>query len=56
MKSRVHNAALFAMYQLCIVVGIAAMPLAIVANQIGLNLPLHRVLANIGEALENAQK
>ncbi|AHF99233.1 hypothetical protein HALLA_10590 [Halostagnicola larsenii XH-48] len=56
MKSRAHNALLFAMYQLCIVVGIAAMPLAIVANQIGLSLPVHRVLANVGEAYENARK
>ncbi len=52
MISRVYHATLFALYQLCIVIGIVAMPLAIAARQAGLTLPIHRVLANVEEAYE----
>ncbi|WP_255191169.1 hypothetical protein [Natronobeatus ordinarius] len=55
MKSRVHHATLFALYQLCIVLGILAMPVAIVARQAGVTLPIHRLLVRVGEAYENAQ-
>ncbi|WP_459810776.1 hypothetical protein [Halopiger thermotolerans] len=46
---------MFALYQLCIVVGILAMPLAIAARQAGLSLPLHRLLENVEDAYEAAQ-
>ncbi|QCC55285.1 hypothetical protein [Natronorubrum bangense] len=52
MISRVYHATLFALYQLCIVIGIAAMPLAIAARQAGVTLPIHRILATIEEAYE----
>lgn len=55
MTSRVYRATLFALYQLCIMVGIVAMPLAIAARQAGLTLPIHRVLADVEEAYETAQ-
>ncbi|MFC6767273.1 hypothetical protein [Natrinema soli] len=55
MISRAYHATLFALYQLCIVIGIAAMPLAIAARQAGFTLPIHRILANVEEAYENAQ-
>ncbi|WP_255167316.1 hypothetical protein [Natrononativus amylolyticus] len=55
MKSRVYYATMFALYQLCIAVGIAVMPLAIAARQAGVTLPVHRVLANVGEAYEDAR-
>ncbi|MDS0474229.1 hypothetical protein [Natrinema sp. 1APR25-10V2] len=55
MISRVYHATLFALYQLCIVIGIVAMPLAIAARQAGLTLPIHRVLANVEEAYEATQ-
>ncbi|SEQ38694.1 hypothetical protein [Natrinema salaciae] len=55
MISRAYHATLFALYQLCIVIGIVAMPLAIAARQAGLTLPVHRVLANVEEAYEAAQ-
>lgn len=55
MTSRVHRAMLFALYQLCLVAGIAAMPVAIAARQAGVTLPVHRVLASVGEAYESAQ-
>lgn len=52
MISRVYRATLFALYQLCIVIGIAAMPLAMAARQAGVTLPIHRVLANVEAAYE----
>lgn len=55
MKSRVYRATLFALYQLCIMVGIAAMPLAMVVRQAGLSLPIHRAIASVGDAYENAR-
>lgn len=55
MISRVHRATVFALYQLAIVVGIVAMPLAITARQAGVTLPIHRVLANLEEAYEATQ-
>ena len=55
MISRVYHATLFALYQLCILIGIVAMPLAIAARQAGVTLPIHRVLANVEDALEAKQ-
>ncbi len=55
MITRVYRATLFALYQLCIVVGIAAMPLAIAARQAGFTLPVHRLLENVEGAYEAAQ-
>ncbi len=55
MKSRVYHATLFALYQLCIVLGIIAMPLAIATRQVGFTLPLHRLIENVGAAHEAAR-
>ncbi|MDQ2049070.1 hypothetical protein RBH26_01090 [Natronolimnohabitans sp. A-GB9] len=55
MISRVYRATLFALYQLCIVIGIVAMPLAIAARQAGITLPIHRLLANVEDAYEASQ-
>ena len=55
MISRVYCATLFALYQTCIAIGIALMPLAIAANQAGFTLPIHRVLSSVGTAYEDAQ-
>ncbi|MGM0388191.1 hypothetical protein [Natrinema limicola] len=56
MISRVYHATLFALYQLCIVIGIAAMPLAIAARQAGFTLPIHRALATVEDAYEATQR
>ncbi|ELY88430.1 hypothetical protein [Natrinema altunense] len=56
MISRAYHATLFALYQLCIMVGIVAMPLAIAARQAGITLPVHRVLENVEGAYEAAQR
>ncbi len=55
MITRVYHATLFALYQLCIVIGIVAMPLAITARQAGITLPIHRLLANVENAYEASQ-
>ena len=55
MITRVYRASLFALYQLCIVIGIVAMPIAITARQAGITLPIHRVLANVEQAYEASQ-
>ncbi|NGM71026.1 hypothetical protein G6M89_18790 [Natronolimnobius sp. AArcel1] len=55
MISRVYRATLFALYQLCIVVGITMMPLAIAARQAGFTLPIHRLLENVEDAYTAAQ-
>ncbi|WP_226041410.1 hypothetical protein [Natrinema sp. DC36] len=56
MISRAYHATLFVLYQLCIVIGIAAMPLAIAARQAGFSLPIHRILATVEAAYENARR
>ncbi|WP_290818888.1 hypothetical protein [Halovivax sp.] len=53
MISRVHRATLFALYQLCILVGIAALPIALLTRQVGLTLPVHRLLVRVESAYEN---
>ncbi|MFU8867855.1 MULTISPECIES: hypothetical protein [Natronococcus] len=56
MKSRAYHATLFALYQLCIVVGILAMPLAMATRQVGYTLPLHRLIENVGEAYDDVRQ
>ena len=55
MKSRIHRATLFALYQLCVVIGIAALPLALATRRFGFTLPVHRLIENVGAAHEAAQ-
>jgi hypothetical protein len=50
MTSRIRATALFAAYQLTVVVGILLLPVAILARQAGLRLPLDRVLTSLEEA------
>lgn len=56
MITRAYHASLFALYQLCIAVGIVLMPLALAANRAGVSIPIHKLLASVGEALENASQ
>ncbi|OAQ53682.1 hypothetical protein HTG_05330 [Natrinema mahii] len=56
MISRAYHATLFALYQLCIVIGIVAMPLAIAARQAGLTLPIHRLIETVEGAYESARR
>jgi hypothetical protein len=50
MIERLRHAALFALYQLTIVVGIVAMPVALALGRLGLRLPLDRLVRELGEA------
>ncbi|MCU4752020.1 hypothetical protein OB919_08490 [Halobacteria archaeon AArc-curdl1] len=56
MITRAYHATLFALYQLCIAVGIVLMPLALATRRVGVSLPIHKLLATVGEALENASQ
>lgn len=54
MESRLYRASLFVLYQLTLLVGIAMMPLALAARQVGLRLPVHRVIKWLGDAYDRA--
>ncbi|AGB37302.1 hypothetical protein [Natronococcus occultus] len=56
MKTRVHHATLFALYQLSIVVGILMMPLAMATRQAGYTLPIHRLIETVGEAYDDVNQ
>lgn len=49
-----QRATLFALYQLSIAVGIALLPVAVLARQRGITLPIHRVVNRLGTAYEDA--
>lgn len=50
-----YRAALFALYQFSIAVGIVLLPLALATSRVGLTLPVHRMVERLGSAYENAQ-
>jgi hypothetical protein len=54
MFDRITRLALFAAYQTTIAVGILAMPLALLANQAGITLPVHRLVDSASSAYEAA--
>ena len=54
MESRPYRALVFALYQLSLIAGIALMPVALVARQAGVSLPIHRLVSRLGTAYERA--
>ena len=52
MIDRVYRTTLFALYQLCILLGIVVMPLALVTKQVGITVPVHRLLVRVEGAYE----
>jgi len=54
MESRPYRALVFALYQLTLIAGIALMPVALLARQAGLSLPVHRLVTRLGTAYERA--
>lgn len=54
MKATVHRAALFALYQVSVALGILLLPVALVLARAGVALPVHRVVDSLGEAYEAA--
>lgn len=53
METRLYRTTLFALYQLTLLAGIALMPLALVARQVGLPLPVHRLVTRLGDAYDS---
>ncbi|WP_247728652.1 hypothetical protein [Halovivax limisalsi] len=54
MKDRVYRSTLFALYQSAIMLGIMLMPVALASKQLGITVPLHRLLGRVETAYENA--
>jgi hypothetical protein len=54
MASRLYRATLFVLYQLSLLAGIALLPVAIVANRAGVELPFHRAVIRLADAYERA--
>ena len=54
MASRPYRFTLFVLYQLSLLLGIALLPVAIVARRAGFQLPIHRVVTRLGSAYERA--
>lgn len=55
MIESIRSATLFALYQLTIVFGIVAMPIALAFQRTGLTLPVHRLVESVEQAYESAQ-
>jgi len=53
MIQQLERAALFAVYQLSIAVGILLMPVALLLGRAGVTLPIHRVVERLDEAYAN---
>jgi hypothetical protein len=54
MISMLQRAALYALYQASIAVGIVLLPVALLLGRLGVTLPIHRVVERLGEAYTNA--
>lgn len=48
-----YRFSLFALYQFTVALGILLFPVAILANRVGVELPLGQVVARLGTAYEN---
>lgn len=56
MESRLYRGALFALYQISLLLGITLLPLAIVARQFGVTLPVHRAIDKLADAYDDASQ
>jgi hypothetical protein len=52
MIALVRRAMLFALYQMSILTGIVLLPVALFARQLGVPLPIHRVVESLQDAYE----
>lgn len=50
MAALVYRAALFALYQLSLLVGVLLLPVALAARRLGVTLPLGRLVERLGDA------
>jgi len=53
MKTRLASATLFALYQLSLVTGLLLLPIAVLANRVGVTIPVHRLLDRVQHAYES---
>ena len=53
MIQRARSAVMLAVHQLTVAVGIVLFPIALLANRVGLRLPLHRLLQEVQAATES---
>lgn len=56
MIDRLRHATVFALYQLSLLLGIVAMPVAIALARFGVTLPVHRPVVALDEALEGTHQ
>lgn len=55
MRSHLYRATTFALYQFSLFVGITLLPVAVAMRQLGITLPVHRVIGRFGSAYEKAR-
>jgi hypothetical protein len=55
MAPRAYTAALFVLYQLSLLAGIALLPVALLTRRFGVTPPVHRAVDRLGEAYERAR-
>lgn len=56
MKRTAYRATLFALYQVSIAAGILLMPVALMARQAGVHVPVGRLVETLGDAYESSQQ
>jgi hypothetical protein len=54
MRTHIHRATVFMLYQLSLLTGIVMLPMALAMRKAGVELPLHRVIERVGTAYEHA--
>ena len=54
METYLYRASLFVLYQLSLVVAIVLLPIALLARQAGVRLPIHRPVDRLGKAYDRA--
>lgn len=54
MRSHLHRATVFVLYQLSLLTGIVMLPVALAMRKVGLTVPVHRVIDRVADAYERA--
>lgn len=54
MTASLYRATVLALYQISILIGIALLPVALLANRVGVPLPIDRLLGRLNSAYERA--
>lgn len=56
MRTHLHRASVFVLYQLSLLAGIVLLPMALAMRQVGLTLPVHRLIDRVGDAYERTSE